>query len=410
MKTLSIALLILLLLAAGAALYLRATTPSSPAGVSFPLQVSQKELLESVPASAEVFALVPTAAAVHATLVTNAITRDAVETWSAERGLPRPWMIGAADLLVWRSGKETSYAMRVDPLRRLIVRTYLLASGGERMALRSGTLYINAQEGAPLGAASLAPFLSLANGLPGGDAFVVQRSGSRGAFPPLGRPAVSSIKVEPGQITVASRAGTEEVPSSPSASSSALTRKLPGKALLSGWFAQPPRVLADFDRLSLARISSIAGEGGMIILYDVNAGTLLPRPRGLLVVPATPETTEAAGRLKGVAEAVGEIREENGLIQLAFDRSSLGSYATDVFDDPPWPSTEWAVLMDVQRMLPILHRLGDSTGLRFAAPRIHRSARDLRRWMEVFREARTIEAGLSRTPGVEELRVRITSK
>jgi len=401
-----IAFLILLLAIAGIAVYLRATTPSRPSGVRFPLSESQRQLLESVPASAEAFALVPTAAAVYGKLVANPVTRDSVQRWNEERGLPKPWMIGSGDLVVWRAGDQTSYAIQLDPVRSVLLRAWL-PFGGAGMQIRSGVLLINGGEDAPFGPAGLKPFLDLAALLPAGDALAVQLSGGRGSFPPLGRPAVSSVRIDAREIAVTSRAASTEAPSS---TSDGVRPRLPESALLSAWFAEPPRVLRDLDRLSLSRVSSLADEGGTIILYDVNAGTLLPRPKGVLIVPATAGAVEAANRLKAVAEAVGEIQESGGNIQLAFDRSSMAVYAGESFADFPWPATEWAIRADVQRLLPVLHKLGDSTGLRLAAPRIHRAARDLRRWIDLLEPARTIDAGLSRTGRIEELRVRVTSK
>jgi hypothetical protein len=66
--------------------------------------------------------------------------------------------------------------------------------------------------------------------------------------------------------------------------------------------------------------------------------------------------------------------------------------------------------MDPKRAVPLLQRLGDNTGLRLAAPRIYRAARDLRRWIEYLSAADSIEAAHSYTASAEELRVRIASK
>ena len=62
------------------------------------------------------------------------------------------------------------------------------------------------------------------------------------------------------------------------------------------------------------------------------------------------------------------------------------------------------------RPRPLLEKLGDNTGLRLAAPRIYRSARDLKRWIGALANADSIEASQSTTATTEELRVRIASK
>jgi hypothetical protein len=66
--------------------------------------------------------------------------------------------------------------------------------------------------------------------------------------------------------------------------------------------------------------------------------------------------------------------------------------------------------IDAPRMVPLLGKLGDSRGLRFASPRFHRAARDLRRWIGALENARSIVATDSVSAGIEELRVRIASK
>src|SRR5436853_7834536 len=125
MKKLLLSVVLLAAIAGGGAIYLKATTPSQSRGVAFPLAARDHEMLAYVPASAEAFALVPTAAALTAKLRANPITRDVVEEWSAKQKLPEPWMIGGADLLAWRVEGKTRYSLRLDPLRALLVRTYI---------------------------------------------------------------------------------------------------------------------------------------------------------------------------------------------------------------------------------------------------------------------------------------------
>jgi hypothetical protein len=391
MKRFVVILLVLAVIVAGLVAYLVSTTPKQPAGVRFPLPPSQKALLSRVPADAEAFAIIPTAAAVHRRLLANPITRDAVRKWTDERQLPPAWMIGAADVVVWRSADHTGYAIELDPVRRFLVRL----TGAK----------IDPPPGPGIGAAELEPLLALAERLDPGDAFVVQRSAGRGAFPPIGRPSVSTVRIERDELSIASRADAD-----PREPRRAVKHPLPHGAMIAAWFADSPRVLRDLDRLLASRISPLAEGGGSIIIYEVNAGTLLPRPRGLLVVPETDEAREAALKIRSVAEAFGELKAAGGQIRLAFDATSMRIYEGESFVESPWPATEWAVRIDVQRLLPVLHALGDSTGLRIAAPRIYRSARDLRRWMDVLAPAQTIEGALAHDGRAEELRVRVRSK
>ncbi|HKO58290.1 MAG TPA: hypothetical protein VJ276_20670, partial [Thermoanaerobaculia bacterium] len=187
------------------AVYLAATTPKSSAGVRFPLSAAQRELLATVPQSADAFALIPTAAALEAKLRANPVTRDTVEKWTENRQLPSPWMIGGADLLAWRSGKQTRYLLRLDPVRAVIVRAYLMLSGEE-------SLLLGPTGETPIDGAELARILALTDSLPAGDVLVVQRQGSRGAFPPIGRPAVTSAAITAMTIDVTSRAAGPSPP------------------------------------------------------------------------------------------------------------------------------------------------------------------------------------------------------
>jgi hypothetical protein len=87
----------------------------------------------------------------------------------------------------------------------------------------------------------------------------------------------------------------------------------------------------------------------------------------------------------------------------------MGLYIKDAMVPGSWPATRWALRLDPRRLVPVLRKAGDSPGLRFAAPRLHRGARDLRRWMDALEESESVEAAASVTGGVEELRVRVTT-
>jgi hypothetical protein len=103
-----------------------------------------------------------------------------------------------------------------------------------------------------------------------------------------------------------------------------------------------------------------------------------------------------------------EVREEKILI--ALDQGSIPVYDREQYSDLPFPATEWALRIDAARMVPVLHRLGDNLALRFAAPRVYRSVRNLRGWIGHLERAGTIDAALAAGGGEEELRVRISSK
>lgn len=404
MRKLILFLLIVVAVLGGTAVYLISTTPRTGKGLRFPLSEAQRGLLASVPANADLIALVPSAAALQARLEENPITRDLVATWTSERQLPRPWMLGSADLVVWHARGRTTYGFRLDPLRAFLVRAYLLITGGGVEV--EGTTFVVGEraEENRIGEEALNSLLQLAAALPAGDALVVQRTDSQ-MFPPVDRPAVSAVSVGPRDVTIVSRAAT----GSP-AHGRRQAVSLPDSALLSAWFGEPPRLIADIDRLLPGDIGKLLGDGGRAVLYDVETGGLLPRPKGLFVIADTPEARSAAGRLAGLAQLLGQIETSDDQILIGLDRSSIGAYKAETSSGLPFPASEWALRMDAGRILPVLERLGNNTGLRFAAPRLSRSVRDLRSWIRHLENAGRVEAVLAAEPGHEELRVRITAK
>src|SRR5947209_11388381 len=216
-------------------IYLVVTTPKTSAGIRFPLTGAQRDLVASVPESAESFALIPTAAALDSKLRANAVMAEGIDQWEKSHSLPSPWMVGRADLLAWRDASTTRYLIRLDPIRAFVVRTYMMLGGDI-----GDTLLINAPAAQPINSADLAQILALSEKLPPGDAFVVQRRGSRGAFPPIARPAVTSLSATPDDILFTSRAQRDAA--EPAAAQSNQPAQFPRNALLTGTFAtMPPR-------------------------------------------------------------------------------------------------------------------------------------------------------------------------
>jgi hypothetical protein len=399
---------IVVALVAGVIIYLIATTPKTSAGVRFPLTAAQRALIASVPESAESFALIPTAAALDGKLRANPVTAQAIEGWEHAHSIPSPWMVGGADLLAWRDATGTRYLIRLDPIRSAVVRTYMMLGGD-----LGDTLLLNAPPAQPISATALDQVLKLAEKLPLGDAFVVQRSGSRGAFPPIARPAVTSLSVTSDEIFLTSRAAREDT------DAATMQATQPAQfvrgALLSATFATMPRIVEDLNRVFGTRVSSLLENGGSLTIYDVDTHKFLPRPLGVIAVPDDPVRRAAfedfVSRVRQ-GESLGihiQTAEEKGMLLLSFD-DSINQYKNDVTEPGHWPAGKWAVRADSKRLVPILSKLDDSIGLRIAAGRVYRSARDLKRWIDALQEATTIEAAGSDDGNVEELKVRIGAK
>jgi hypothetical protein len=180
--------------------------------------------------------------------------------------------------------------------------------------------------------------------------------------------------------------------------------------MLAASFSAAPRILGDFNRLMGARIDSLVDDGGSVALYEIETGTLLPRPRGVIAFPADEASRAQLEDVRQVADLVGEVRDTGDEILVSFDRTSMGLYIKDAFVPASWPATRWGLRFDPARLVPVLRKMGDNPALRFATPRIHRGARDLRRWIGALEQAEAVEAADSVAGGVEELRVRVSSK
>jgi hypothetical protein len=402
MRTFIIILCVILAAVAAVALYLVFTTPKDAPPLRAPLTASQQALVARVPASAEAYALIAAPAVLLGKLEANPVTSEAVTQWTAEHALPPRAMLGAADAIVWKSGKATSYAVRFDPVRALIVHIWTMFSSVESQ-WDGRTLLIGEQSTAAL---SPPPEILMAGGLPPGDVLVVQRSESRGAFPPIPRPAITSVKVDAKQIDFTSRAPSKDG----NDGRNPVLHSLSTTAMMAAAFTDPPKVFGDIDRLVAADLDDLVGDGASIALYKVDTGTLLPRPFLTVVVPADDQHRETLAEYTRVIEMVGQTAERNGELVVAFDRTSVGQYLADQKAPMPWPANRWSMRLDPERLIPVLRKVGDNPALRFATPRIHRGARDLRRWMGALQQARSIEAAASAGGGFEELRVRVASK
>jgi hypothetical protein len=402
MRTFIIILCIVVALVVACGIYLAVTTPTDARPLHFPLTPSQQALLARVPANADAYALIASPAVLMRKLEANPVTREAVAKWTDEHALPPSSFLGRADAVLWRTGKATSYAVHFDPVRAFFVRLWTM-SGHADAQWDGRTLIIDPAEGTP--PASPPSELHPAIGLPDGDVFVVQREEARGAYPPIGRPAMSSVRVTATDIELTSRAVSQET------EVRAMARPaLPRTAMLAVAFTDPPRILGDMNRLLASDLDALVGDGGVLALYDVDTGTFLPRPFLAIAVPADDDGRAALANYERVIDTVGTKLEQNGELVISFDRNTAPRYVQDARAPLPWPANRWAVRIDPPRLIPVLRKVGDNPALRFATPRIHRGARDLRRWMGALEQARVVEAADSVAGGFEELRVRIASK
>ena len=340
MRILIVIVLALAVLVAAAAGYLIATTPRSGDPLRFPLEERQRELLARVPPSAEMFALVPSAGLLQGKLLANPVSRDAVQKWTEEHELPRPWMMGNADVVLWKADGMTTYALRLDRFRALLLRIWLSVTSNVVVRWDGATLIMNEPPAATGsdGTSELDRILELGEGLPESDVLLVQLRSDRGAFPPIGRPAITAVTVTPEAIMTISRAEADEPPPGVEP----IQPRLPAGALLAAAFTQPPRILSDLNRILGARLDVLLDQGGLVALYDLDSGTLIPRPRGIIAVPNDERRRSAARELIPLVELIGETREIDEQIVISLDRSSMDAYQAETLVSSRWPVTRWA--------------------------------------------------------------------
>jgi hypothetical protein len=405
-RKLIVAIALVAALFAAVIVYLIATTPSTGAGARLPLTADQKALLTSVPDDAEALAFVPKAAALEKKLLANPVTRDLMARWRNDQPLPHPWMVGGADLVAWRRGKVTSYALHLDPVRAFLVRIYLMFASESDARWDRSTIVINSDAQNPTPAAVIDSWLALADASGTYDALVVQRDTGHGSYPPIARPAFTTITITPAEILLVSRAAAQGVAPVPPP----FQARFPQGGMLSVTFASPPRTLRDLDRVLGGTISGLGDQGGTLVLYDVNAGTLFPRPKGVIALTGESARSMASSDAAKIAASVGEVRDTGTELLVSLDRTSVPLYIKDRFEPAPWPANVWSARIDPKRLVPVLEDLGDSAGLRIASGRVYRSTRDLRKWIGQLSRASEIDAALSTSGTRQELRVRIVSK
>lgn len=416
--------------------YLYATVPTVVTPVAAPFGSAAAELLAQVPPSATDIAYARRASAIYQKALADPIAGPPFREWSDRAGLTHlPMLLGSADAVLWRAADGGfGFAARPDPLRRSLLHLYLFVSGRDDLSMENGALVMNAGEAGASAAPDASELESLATGLPPADLIVLQRKESRGAFPPIGRPAVTSIRLTGGTILLDSR-------SRPDGGEAAVQAELPFApppgAMLSMAMAKPPRLAGELNRLFATRVTPLLDEGGMLVVYDVDARSLLPRPMGVVVVRAddghraalsafVASLASMAGsapnvskRMVGMVEI--ETREAYGMrietaetrseLLLSFDRNSIDRYlAAPARGAADTTAAVWTARVIPSLAVPIIGRLSHSPGFRILAPKLYRAASDLEKWMMALEGASSVEVRKDLAGGQERLRVTIKAK
>jgi hypothetical protein len=418
------------------AIYLVATVPTTVTPVAAPFGGAAAALLAQVPAGATDIAYARRASALYREALADPIAGPPLRQWSDRAGLTHlPLLLGSSDAVLWRSADGGfGFAARPDLMRRMLLHLYLSVSGRDDLSMENGALVMNAGEAGASATPVVSELESLAAGLPPADLMVLQREGSRGAFPPIGRPAMTAIRLTGGSILLdsRSRAGSGE----PDVQA-ALPFAPPAGAMLSIAMARPPRLAGELNRLFATRVTPLLDQGGMLVVYDVDARSLVPRPVGLVVLRADDAHRAALSAfvgslasMAGAAAAVSkrrvgtvevESRDAYGMrvetaetrseLLLSFDRSSIDRYlaapARRAVDLAP---AVWTAEVIPSIAAPVVGRLSHSPGFRILAPKLYRAAADLERWMVALQGASGVDVQKDLAGGQQRLRVTIRAK
>ena len=322
------------------------------------------------------------------------------------------WLAGRSRVVAWTRGGYWGAVARPDPLRRALAR--ILAAAGSAPIRVEGDEVLFGTVGDPLGAAEVQ---QLSEGLQG-HAFILHRK--KGGYPPIGRPALSAIEFDDGDLRVVTRAS-----SSPEVTAEMGGAFLPRSAPISVRFAKAPKAVLTLEQAFPVDLEAILEQGGMVALYGVETRGLLPRPQLVFSVPADDERAEgiiqridrattqgAIGLLLGMREqearsvagtelfrreGVGltiEFARRPGEFLLAFDRTSL----TRLLEDesvpiPPGPAA-WAMRARPRDLLPILDEVRSNTAIRLLAEDFATEAGDLAQAFRSIPRADEVEARL----------------
>lgn len=322
------------------------------------------------------------------------------------------WLAGRSRVVAWTRGGDWGAVARPDPLRRLLAR--ILAAAGSAPIRVEGDEVLFGTVDDPVDAGATD---ALSAGLEG-HAFILHRKD--GGYPPIGRPALSAIEFEDGDLRVTTRG-----PSSSEVTAEMSGVFLPQSAPISLRFARPPKAVLTLEQAFPVDLRAILEQGGMVALYGVETRGLLPRPLLVFSVPADDAraasiieridraTTQGAiGLLLGMRaqqartlagtelvrrEGVGltiEYARRPGEFLLAFDKTSLSRLLEDESVPLEPGAAAWSMRARPRDLLPILDQIRSNTAIRLLAEDFAREAGDLARLFRSIPRAEEVEARL----------------
>ena len=404
----------------GVVAFVTLPTMSAPARVNSAEVISKhRAMIGLVPADAEDLILVPAAGSTLRLLRSNSVARDALRQLLPDaEPAALPWALGGGDLVAWRTDQDSGFIVRTDAMRRIVLPLF------SRRISRSGPYLVS---GRSSGGFELPDLENVV-----GHLFIIRARGDDG-FPPIPAPAITSVEMDTAiHVRAVSASDSNRSPQLSEAV------RLPQSAILTAAFASVPELIRRMEQTLPVEVSPLMERGGMIAIYQLHDDRLMPRPRGVIVVPVTDATfpryrrqleslspelpfnlseqqqREVMGRTVVRRASIGftlEYTRREGELIIAFDKSSIEKFLTDtvrLVEVGPG-GAEWLLLLDPQRLFPALEDMRQHAGLRVLLPDLARALDQFSESVEFVRTASEVVAvKRSSNPG-EELEITILS-
>ncbi len=408
----------LILAALGIALAAAVLLPlfSQPATARLAREPELLAMMVAAPLEAEQVIAVPTFAATWRRFAP--LIGPLAESRASARSLSAAsWAIGNAPVAIWTTDSGWGALARPDAMHRMLLRlgAPFISTG---VAFEDGRVRFGGEApgaGRPVDAGLAGPLE--------GHLFILH--GDEGSYPPMERPALTAVRLEDGILKIVTRG--RAAPGEGAEPIRLGGKTLPANALLAARFAEPPRAVVAMEKAAPIRFGRFLREGTMVALYGAEDAGLVPRPLIAFSVPADDEAYRqmvaavdralakgAVGLLLGAQpertrtiggvtvthrEGLGltmEYARRNGEMLFAFDDASL-ERLLEAGEAPAGNGrASWALRARPLELLPVLHELGSSRGLRLLARGFSDAARDMEKTLRALPPSEELTAQLER--------------
>lgn len=362
------------------------------------------QLARFAPAEADEVMIVPSGGGLWAAMWRHPIREDLI-LGGRLRGAVLAATVGRNPVVFWRRGDKWGAVISAALPRRFVLELLLPAAARGQVSTKAGAIVIGETD---LGFA-ISKYVAIPH--EPGQLFVAHRN--HPSIPGATAPAISSLSFGEGALSITT--AMRDVPSV----SSTLPRDLrhPRGAILSVALSSVTAISGDWARLFPFDANGMGA--GLVAIYGVEAGTFLPRVRGVVVgatnetdpvsllgrvIPAIDGSVSSIRRRDGVVIArreamgiTGEAAIADGHAILVLDGSSMDRYLDERATGLPISeASDWSLRARPAELRAAIRNAGDSLGYKLLSKGTRNSVKALRRglgWLEGAKSA-TLERGL----------------